>query len=107
MSDGPRSNHEEGSLSLDGRETALGPGSLSFKRIDDAAFDIVSKVNTRDINFGKVSHFAFSPDGTTLTETKTQTLREVVPEGVDKTAGAVLKTSTFMLVFYRVPTAKD
>ena len=63
-------------------------------------------MSTRDINLGEVSHFAFSPDGNTLTETKTQTFRKVVPEGVDQTTGAVLKTSTFVLAFYRVPDAK-
>jgi hypothetical protein len=83
-------------LSLDGRETVIGPASLSFKRIDGATFDIIGKVNTRDTNFREVSHFAFSPDGQTLTETKTQPLRDVAPEG------AVIKTSTFVLVFRRV-----
>jgi hypothetical protein len=76
MSDTSRSDHEENSLSLEGKETVIGPASFSFKRIDDATFDMVSKVNTGDINFGELSHFAFSPDGRTLTETKTQTLRE-------------------------------
>ena len=51
----------------------------------------------------KVSHFALSSDGRTLTETKTQTERELVPDSVDKTSGAVIKTSTFVLVFNRVP----
>lgn len=106
MSDSSRSYHDDTSLSLDGRETVIGPGSLSFRRIDGSAFDIVSKVNTGGVNFGEVSHFAFSSDGRTLTETKTQTLREIVPEGADKTTGALIKTSTFVLVFSRAFDAK-
>ena len=44
---------------MSGRETVIGPASFSFKRIDDATFDIISKVNTTDINFGELSHSSF------------------------------------------------
>jgi hypothetical protein len=101
-SNGSHSSHDDNSLSLDGRET-VGPGSLSFRRIDDSTFDIVSKVNISGRNLGEVSRFSFSFDGRTLTETKTQTVREVVPEGVDKSTGAVIRTSTSVLVFNRIP----
>jgi hypothetical protein len=103
LSDSGKSYHDDTSLSLDGRETVMGPGSLSFRRNDDSAFDIASKLNTGNINFSEVSHFAFSPDGRTLTETKTQTLQEVVPEGAEKSTGAVIKTSTFVPVFSKAP----
>jgi hypothetical protein len=91
--------HEENSLSLDGRETVIGPVSFSFKRIDDSTFDIISKLNSKNNNIGEVSHFAVSSDGRTLTETKTQTEREVMPEGADQTMGAVIRTSRSVLVF--------
>jgi hypothetical protein len=102
-SNGSHSTHDDNSLSLDGRETVVGPISLSFKRIDDATFEIVSKVSINNRNFGEVSRFSFSSDGRTLTETKTQTEREVVPEGVDKTTGGVIRTSTSVLVFNKTP----
>lgn len=93
MSDGAESfsGHDDVSLSLDGAATVLGPVSLSFKRIDGSSFDIVSKLDVKDRNLGEVSHFVFSSDGKTLTETKTQTEKDA--------AGAVIKTSTFVLVF--------
>jgi hypothetical protein len=100
---GSHSSHDDNSLSLDGRETVVGPISLSFRRIDDSTFDIVSKISISGRDFGEVSRFSFSSDGRTLTETKTQTEREVVPEGVDKNAGAVIRTSTAVLVFNRIP----
>jgi hypothetical protein len=105
MSDsgGPHSGHDDTALSLDGRETVLGPFSLSFRPIDGSTFEVTSKVNIPGSNVGEVSRFSFSPDGRTLTETKTQTEREAVPEGADKTAGAVIKTSKFVLVFSKVP----
>jgi hypothetical protein len=100
---GTHSAHDDNSLSLDGRETIVGPVSLSFRRIDDSTFDIVSKANISGRNFGEVSRFSFSSDGRTLTETKTQTEKEVVPEGVDKTKGAVIRSSTSVLVFSKIP----
>jgi hypothetical protein len=49
-----------------------------------------------------VSRFVFSPDGKSLTETKTQTERAMVAEGADKSSGTVIKTSTSVLVFVRM-----
>jgi len=94
--------HEETSFSLDGQETVIGPASLSFRRIDDSTFDIISRLNTKNTNVGEVSHFAISADGTTLTETKTQTQRETAHEGADKMTGAIIRTSKFVLVFSRL-----
>jgi hypothetical protein len=102
-SNGTHSVHEDSSLSLDGRETVAGPVSLSFRRIDDSTFDIVGKVDISSRNLGEVSRFSFSSDGRTLTETKMQTEREVVPDGVDKTTGAVIRISTSVLVFNKIP----
>jgi hypothetical protein len=101
---GPRRIHEENSLGLDGQETVMGPVSLSFKRLDDSTFDIISKLNTKgDHIFGEVSHSAVSPDGKSLIETKTQSEREAEPKGEDKSTGAVLRTSTSVLVFSKLP----
>jgi hypothetical protein len=95
--------HEENSLSLDGQETVIGPASLSFRRIDDSTFDIISRLNTKNTNIGEVSQFAVSSDGQTLTETKTQTEREGVPEDAEKNSGAVIRTSISVLVFHKLP----
>ncbi len=103
---GPHKVHEESSLSLDGQETVIGPGSLSFRRIDDSTFDMISRLNTKNTNVGEVSHFAVSADGQTLTETKTQTKREVVPEDAEKNSGAVIRSSTSVLVFRKLPDHK-
>jgi hypothetical protein len=95
--------HEETGLSLDGQETVTGPASLSFKRIDDLTFDVISRLNAKKTNVGEVSHFAVLSDGQTLTETKTQTERDAVSEATDKNSGAVMRTSVFVLVFRKVP----
>jgi hypothetical protein len=100
---GSHSSHDDSSLSLDGRETVAGPVSLSVRRIDDSTFEIVSKANISKRNFGELSRFSFSSDGRTLIETKTQTEREVVPAGVDESTGAVIRASTSVLVFNRIP----
>jgi len=102
-STGSHSAYDDNSLSIDGRETVVGPISLSFRRIDDSTFDIISKINISNRNLGEVSRFSVSSDGRTLTETKTQTEREVVPEGVDKSTGAEIRTSTAVLVFSKDP----
>jgi hypothetical protein len=102
-SGGAHSLHEDTALSLDGSETVLGPFSLSFRPIDSSNFEVTSKVNIPGSNVGELSRFSFSPDGGTLTETKTQTKREAVPAGADTAAGAVIKTSKFVLVFSKVP----
>jgi hypothetical protein len=97
--------HEESSLGLDGQETVIGPGSLSFRRIDDSTFDIISRLTAKNTNVGEVSHFAVSSDGQTLTETKTQTKREAVPQDAEKNSGAV-ETSISVLVFRKLPDQK-
>jgi hypothetical protein len=103
---GTRKRHEEASFSLDGKETVIGPASLSFRRIDDSTFDILSQLNTTTTNIGEVSHFAVSSDGQTLTETKTQTEREPAPKAPWKDSGAVISTSKFVLVFRKLPDRK-
>jgi hypothetical protein len=93
--------HDETSLNLDGKETVIGHGaSVLFQKIDDSTFDIIVKVNGKDTgNHVGENRFVFSPDGKTLTETKTHTEREVVPEGADQTKGPLIRTSTSVLVF--------
>jgi len=100
---GSHSVHEESSLDLNGRETRIGPGSLSFKQIDDLAFDIISHLDANcPTTFGEVSHFAVSPDGKTLIETKMQTERASAAEHSDGTSmNAVMRTSKSILVFNR------
>lgn len=95
--------HDDNRLKFDGKATVIGPVSISFHRIDDAAFEITSTLDIPEHNLGEVSRFAFSSDGRTLTETKTQTEREVVPGGTDKSAGAVIQTSKSVLVFTKIP----
>ena len=92
---GPHSSHDDTSMSLDGTPTVRGPISLSFRRINDSTFDIVSQLITRGRDLGEVSHFVISSDGGTLTETKTQTERQ----GTDTNTAKVIRTSTSMLVF--------
>jgi hypothetical protein len=96
--------HEESDVNLDGTETVIPPGArISFRRIDDAAFDLIVKMNSKDIgNHVGENHFVFSADGRTLTETKAHTEREVAPEGTDPTKGAVIRTSTTVLVFHKI-----
>jgi hypothetical protein len=89
-SSGSHSGHDDNRLSLDGKQTVAGPVSLSFRRIDNSEFDIISSFPAGNGNMGEVCRFVFSPDGATLTETKTQT------------AGAAPKTSRFVLVFSKV-----
>lgn len=95
---GPHSSHDDTSVSLDGTPTVRGPISLSFRRINDLTFDIVSQLSIRGRNLGEVSHFAISSDGGTLTETKTQTERE----GADSSATRVIRASTSVLVFRKL-----
>jgi len=96
---GPHSSHDDTSVSLDGTPTVRGPISLSFRRINDLTFDIVSQLSIRGRNLGEVSHFAISSGGGTLTETKTQTERE----GADSNATRVIRASTSVLVFRKLP----
>src|SRR5262249_42873187 len=96
---GQHSSHEDNRLSLDGKPTAMGPISLSYRPIDGSSFEIVSQLNLpgRSLparTLKEVSHFAVSSDGGTLTETKVQT---------DDTQTSVgTKSSTSVLVFRKV-----
>jgi hypothetical protein len=89
MSPGNRISHLDQRLRLDGSEAVLATGAILFvRRINDSSFDVIGKVTTGNTRIGEVSHFAFSPDGLTLTETKTQT--EMEPDG---------RTSVSVLIF--------
>jgi hypothetical protein len=103
LSDGRTSNDEALLMSLDGSETTVSSGVISFRRISNTSFDITVQINANGMNGTGLNHFVISPDGKTLTETKTQTLREPVHEGVEPTKAKVLKSSTSVLVFQRVP----
>ena len=74
-------------------DTVVSDSSGSHSGRDDHSLSLDGQAT------GEVSHFAISADGRTLTETKTQTERAGVPEG----SGAVLKKSTSVLVFNKVP----
>jgi hypothetical protein len=85
-----------------GESGTPGGPRISFKPIDDATFDIVVSMNDKRLgNHAGENRFVFSADGKMLTETKTHTEREVVPEGAEPATGAVIRTSTSVLVFYR------
>jgi hypothetical protein len=101
-STGKHSGYDNTSLGLDGSETVLGPVSLSVRPIDSSAFEIISKLKHSNPNLSEVSHFSVSSDGMKLTETKTQTEREVVPENANKT-GRVIRVVTSVLVFAKQP----
>jgi hypothetical protein len=94
---GDHSTHDDTTLSLDGKPTVLGPISLLFRGIDDSAFEIVSQLTVPGHNVEEVSHFSVSEDGRTLTETKTQTEKSLPGNN------SANKTSTFVLVFSRLP----
>jgi len=96
-------SHGESDLDISRKETVIpGGATVSFKRFDDTAFDVILSVNNKQLgNHVGENHFVFSGDGNTLTETKTHTEREVVPEGIDQTKGAVIRTSTSVLVFHK------
>src|SRR5262249_21151347 len=103
FSDGTSRDDPPLTLSLDGKETLLMPGaSISCKIIDKRSIDVIGKVNTRMLNYLSVGHVVISAEGKTLTETKTLTQREVVPEGVDPTSGAVIKTGAHVFVFKKM-----
>jgi hypothetical protein len=96
-----RSYHDATRLRLDGTPTTVGPASLALRQLDRATFEVVTQLTTTTHNVGEISRFAVSPDGMTLTETKTQTSRAQVPDGTDPATGAALKTSTSVLLFVR------
>jgi len=100
LSNGRPSPDEINVLDLEGKVTTVSPGiTVSFKRISEVSFDILVQVNTGTINASGLNRFVISLDGKTLTESKTQVSREVVPEGADPTQGRVLKSSTSVFVF--------
>ena len=101
MADERVAYHEDLHLNLDGSEAPHPPAVFTVKVIDAATFEITSRVNTPGINLTEVSRFVVSTDGNTLTETKTQIERQVVPKTADQTTGAVLNTATSVLVFER------
>jgi hypothetical protein len=102
LAGGTRSTHDESRLPLGGQEIAVGPMRLSFRAGDASAFEVLSRVSTTVLNVTEVSRFVVSPDGATLTETKTRTDREAVPPGADQATAAVTRTSTVVLAFSRV-----
>ena len=102
LSDGT-SSHDEFNVVLDGKETVLADGTtISAKRVDGNAFDIIVKVATNVANVVGVNHFQFSTDGRILIETKVQTKRGVVPDGADPATGVLIGTSRSVLVFDKV-----
>jgi hypothetical protein len=96
---GSHSSHDETNVRLDGEPTVLGPISLSLRRSDGSTFDIVSRLSIGGRNLEEVSHFAISSDGGTLTEAKAQTERE----STDNSTTRVIRTSTSVLVFRKLP----
>lgn len=94
---GSHSAHDDTTLSLDGKPTVRGPISLSFRGIDDFAFEIASQLIVPGRSLEEVSRFSISSDGRTLTETKTQTAKGA-PEN-----NPAINTSTFVLVFSKLP----
>jgi hypothetical protein len=91
------SSHDEFDVSLDGTETEIVPApgvTISTKRIDDTGFEIIVKDSR---NRAGHNRFVFADDGKKLTEIKTYT---------EQVHGAVTRTSTSVLVFYRVLASK-
>lgn len=100
---GSHTGHDDIPLRLDGTPTNLANASLSFRQLDNSAFEIISTLNVPNTNVGEVSRYVFSSDGSKLTATKIQTERAPVPAGTDKTKGAVVRTSKFILVYDKLP----
>lgn len=96
----------DNTLRLDGAATNVGAMSLSFRRIDESTFEIVSAIDVPNTNVGEVSRYVFSADGKKLTATKVQTERAPVPAGTDKSKGAVIRTSKFILIYDKLPEDK-
>jgi hypothetical protein len=97
------SSREELDLALDGKEVVSRAGEgLSFKRIDDRTFDIIVSANEKKLGSHVTeNHFVFSGRDK-LTETTTHNWLEVGADGKDQSRGAVMRTSTSVLVFYKV-----
>jgi len=90
-------------INLNGEPT-IGPGGAVtvFKAIDRSTFDIIVTLTSPAIGEATgVNHFVFSPDGRSLVETKTQTLREAVPAGQGGPKGAEAAPVTSVFVFER------
>jgi hypothetical protein len=94
--------HEDLPLRLDGTPTNLANASFSFRRIDNSAFEIISTLNVPNTDVDEVSRYVFSSDGSKLTATKIQTERALVPTSTDKSKGAVIRTSKFILVYEKL-----
>ena len=94
-------SREEFEFNLDGRETVSPAGAnLSFKRIDDWTFDIVVSGSDKKLGSWLVEkHFVFSGGKLTMTEARRWL---DVAGGGDQAKGAVVRTSTSVLVFGRV-----
>ena len=94
---------EVAKMNLNGEPT-VGPGGVVtvFKAIDGSTFDIIVTLTSPAIGEARgVNRFVFSPDGRSLVETKTQTLREAVPAGQAGPKGAEAGPVTSVLVFER------
>jgi hypothetical protein len=102
MTGAPGPAHDDIRLSLDGRPTAAGGMAFFFKRDNDSGFDVISTVSLRTGDIEEVSRFAYSPEGKTLTETKTQTQKPASPVDATKTSGPLTRSSKFILVFSRL-----
>jgi hypothetical protein len=102
LRDGRRAS-EVAKVNLNGEPT-IGPGGVVtvFKAIDRSSFDIIITLTNPGIGEATgVNRFAFSPDGRSLVETKTQTRRAGVPSVQGAPTGAEAKTVTSVLVFER------
>jgi hypothetical protein len=100
LSDGRASRNETVELNLDGKPVVLVPGSTAlFTRIDNDAFEVVLRINNKDVNFLGRNRFVVSANDKILNETKTQQYRQVVSEDADLDAGTILKSSTSVLLF--------
>jgi hypothetical protein len=93
---------EDTSLDLNGEETNLGPGVLTFRPVNSFEFEILSSLQVKDAQYQEISRFVFSADGKTLTETKTQTLRTLAPDNPDEINSAPTKSSSTVLFFARI-----
>jgi hypothetical protein len=68
---GSDTSHDGSTLSLDGMPTNVGDGyaSLSFRRIYNSAFEIITALTVPNTNVGEVGRYVFSSDGSELTAT--------------------------------------
>ena len=92
---------DDTSLKLNGAITKIGPVTFTFHPIDAFVFEITTVVEQNGGEYQQLSRFVFSPDGATLTETKSQTERALPGNDILQTKDKVVRTSTFALVFSR------